>query len=198
MPVILGALASYLLGSIPTAWIVARLVRGVDLRAIGSGNLGATNLYRQMGWKWAVPVGLFDMLKGTIPVVLFAAWAGAGLGAAITFGLLAVVGHVYPIFMNFRGGKGVATGGGVVLGLAPLAFVLSLIVWAVIVRLTGYVSLGSILSAAVLPPAILLLHPGRVDIVWPIAVLALVVIWMHRANIRRLMAGTEHRFGRAA
>jgi glycerol-3-phosphate acyltransferase PlsY len=109
--------------------------------------------------------------------------------------LLAVLGHVFSVFVGFRGGKGVATGSGIILGLAPWAFVISLAVWIVAVRSSGYVSLGSMLGAAVLPPAIWVVHPERRDIVWPMAALSLMILWFHRANIRRLLAGTEHRFG---
>lgn len=189
--------ASYLLGAIPTAYWVMKAVRGVDLRTVGSGNLGATNLYRIMGWKYAIPVGIFDTLKGAIPVWVIAPMAGVGeLGAAL-LGVMAVLGHVFSVFVGFKGGKGVATGGGVILGLAPWAFVVALVIWIAVVRLTGYVSLGSVLAALSLPPAILLLHPERSrELVLAITALALLVVWMHRANLRRLLAGTENRFGR--
>lgn len=188
-------LASYLLGAIPTSWLVVRLVKGQDLRTLGSGNLGATNLYRQLGWKFAVPVGLFDMAKGALPVLVFAPRVGGGDMTALLLGGCAVVGHVYSVFVHFKGGKGVATGAGVVLGLAPWAFLAALAVWAVTVRLTGYVSLGSILAAASLPPAVWFLQPERRPLVWLFAVLAMLIIVLHRANIGRLLGGTEHRFG---
>jgi glycerol-3-phosphate acyltransferase PlsY len=187
--------AAYLVGAIPTSYLVVRLARGVDLRSVGSGNLGATNLYRLLGWRYAIPVGIFDMLKGAFPVVVLAPWVGASALGAVGLGLLAVLGHVFSVFVGFQGGKGVATGSGIVLGLAPLGFLVALLIWIVTVRGTGYVSLGSILGALVLPPAIWILHPLRRDIVWPTAVLCLLIIWLHRANIRRLLAGTEHRFG---
>lgn len=192
----LAIIASYLLGAIPTSYWVVKTARGTDLRTVGSGNLGATNLYRVMGWKWAVPVGAFDVLKGAIPVAVFAPLAGLGELGAAGLGIVAVLGHVFSVFVGFRGGKGVATGGGVILGLAPWAFVVSLVLWVVVVRLSGYVSLGSVLAAIVLPPAILLLHPERSrDLVLAVSALALLVVWMHRANLRRLVAGTENRFG---
>lgn len=196
---VVAIVAAYLLGAVPTSYWVVRVVKGIDLRTVGSGNLGATNLYRLLGWKYAVPVGMFDVLKGAIPVWVLAPMAGVGeLGAAL-LGVTAVLGHVFSVFVNFRGGKGVATGGGVILGLAPWAFLVSLVIWIVVVRLSGYVSLGSVLSALALPPAILLLHPERSrELVAVIAGLALLVVWMHRANMRRLMTGTENRFGRRA
>lgn len=189
-------LAAYLLGSIPTSWLVVKLVKGQDLRSLGSGNLGATNLYRQLGWRWAVPAALIDVAKGTIPVVVFGPRAGGGLVLALLLGVTAVLGHVFSVFVRFKGGKGVATSAGVVLGLAPWAVLAALVVWVLVVRVSGYVSLGSILAAAALPPAVWLLHPGLRDLVWLFAALALIIVILHRANIKRLLAGTEHRFGR--
>lgn len=195
----LAFVASYLIGAIPTSYWVVKLVRGVDLRTVGSGNLGATNLYRFLGWKYAIPVGIFDMLKGTIPVVVIAPIVGVSIIGAIALGLAAVLGHVYSPFVGFKGGKGVATGGGVILGIAPWAFLVSLAAWVVVVKVSGYVSLGSIIAAVLLAPSILLLHRdvplGAVGIV---AALAAMVIWFHRANLRRLRDGTENRFGRKA
>lgn len=189
------AVASYLLGAIPTSYLVVRAVKGQDLRSLGSGNLGATNLYRQLGWRYAVPVGLFDLAKGALPVVAARSVGGASAGVALALGAAAVVGHVYSVFVGFRGGKGVATGAGVVLGLAPWAFVGSLVVWAVVVRLSGYVSLGSVLAALAFPVIAWLAHPGQRHLAWMYALLAGLIIVLHRANLRRLLAGTEHRFG---
>lgn len=191
-------LAAYLLGAIPTSYLVVRLVRGEDLRRLGSGNLGATNLYRVLGWRYAVPVALFDMAKGAVPVLVFAPRAGYFEYTPLLLGATAMVGHVFSAFVGFRGGKGVATGAGVVLGLAPWAFLVAFGIWAVLVRTTGYVSLGSIVAALALPPAVWLLHPLRRDLTWLFVVLAALVVVTHRANIRRLLAGTESRFGRGA
>jgi glycerol-3-phosphate acyltransferase PlsY len=190
--------ASYLLGSLPTSWIVVKLVKGEDLRKLGSGNLGATNLFRQLGWRWAIPAALIDVAKGTVPVLVFGPRAGGGDLMALALGVTAVLGHVFSLFVNFKGGKGVATGGGVLLGLAPWAALVAIAVWAVIVKFTGYVSLGSIVAAAVLVPALWLIYPGKHDLVLPFALLAAMIILLHRANIQRLLKGTEHRFGRTA
>ena len=123
---------------------MAKWFRGIDLREHGSKNLGATNLYRTLGWKFAVPVGLIDAAKGAIPVLLL----GPRLPGVTLFptlcGVMAVVGHVYSVFVGFKGGKGVATAAGMLLGLAPEALGVALIVWLVLVRSTGYVSLGSV------------------------------------------------------
>ena len=191
-------LASYLLGAMPTSYLVVRLLRGEDLRRQGSGNLGATNLYRVLGWRYAVPVALFDMAKGAVPVLVFAPRAGPGEFTPLLLGATAMLGHVFSVFVGFRGGKGVATGAGVVLGLAPWAFLAALAVWALLVRATGYVSLGSIVAALALPPAVWLLHPERRSLIWIFGLLAALVVVTHRANLRRLLAGTESRFGRGA
>ncbi len=193
---LLGAVvASYLLGAIPTSHWVAQGLKGIDLRTVGSGNLGATNLYRQLGWRYAIPVGLFDMAKGAIPVALLGPWAGAGEIGSLLLGVVAVFGHVFSLFVGFKGGKGVATGGGIVLGFAPWAFLVALLVWMITTKLSGYVSLGSILGALALPPALWFLHPSHRAAVPYVLLLSSLVIWFHRANIGRLLAGTENRFG---
>jgi glycerol-3-phosphate acyltransferase PlsY len=184
------------MGAIPTSYLAARWFRGIDLRQHGSGNLGATNVYRTLGAKFAIPVGLFDMAKGAVPVLVLAPLASTSTYFAILCGILAVVGHVFSVFVRFRGGKGVATASGVMLGLAPWAVLVAFVAWAIVVRLTGYVSLGSIVGAAVLPIAAWLLQPARREFIWIEVVVAAAIILLHRANIRRLLAGTENRFGR--
>ena len=191
-------IASYLLGSIPTSYLTVRLLKGQDLRTLGSGNLGATNLFRVLGWKYAIPVGLFDMMKGAVPVLVFAPRAGGTDMAAMLLGLAAIAGHVFSVFVGFKGGKGVATGAGVVLGLAPWAFLTALALWAIVVKTTGYVSLGSIVASGTLPLAVYILHPERRPLLWVFGGLAAAILLLHRANIRRLLAGTENRFGRRA
>ncbi|MBA2458424.1 MAG: glycerol-3-phosphate 1-O-acyltransferase PlsY [Gemmatimonadales bacterium] len=191
--------ASYVLGAIPTSYLAGRLFRGIDLREHGSRNLGATNLYRLLGWRYAVPVGLFDIAKGAIPVLVFAPRVSDSQLFALACGLAAVVGHVFSAFVRFRGGKGVATAAGVMLGLTPAAIGVAALLWAILVFLTGYVSLGSIAAAAAFPVAVYLLeHPDRPEILWIDAAVAAGIIWLHRANIRRLLNGTENRFGRRA
>ncbi|HEX3928836.1 MAG TPA: glycerol-3-phosphate 1-O-acyltransferase PlsY [Gemmatimonadales bacterium] len=194
---LIAIVAAYLLGSIPTSYWVVRLVKGVDLRTLGSGNLGATNLYRVLGWRFAVPVAAFDTLKGAVPVAVFGPWAGASIAISVALGVVALFGHVCSVFVGFRGGKGVATGAGIVLGVAPWAFLAVLGVWGVTTGLTGYVSLASVIAALALAPAIWFLEPMRRDVVGWFAALAVVVIWLHRANIKRLARGTENRFGRS-
>ena len=190
-------LASYLLGAIPTSYLVGRIFRGLDLREHGSRNLGATNLYRVMGWKFAIPVALFDVAKGAVPVLFFAPRVPGIPLFPVFCGAAAVAGHAFSVFVGFKGGKGVATAAGIVVALAPLAFLVALAVWIVIVRLTGYVSLGSIVAAAVFPLADFALNPARrtTSTIAIDAALAAFLIWKHRANIQRLLKGTESRFG---
>ena len=195
-PVLL-VLLSYLLGAIPTSHWVGRAVYGIDLREHGSGNLGATNVYRVLGWKAALPVMLVDVGKGFVPAWLFPRMDDAVWTWALAYGTAAVLGHVYSLWVGFKGGKGVATSGGVLLGLAPWGVLVGFAVWALVVFATRIVSLGSILAALSVPVALLFLpsEGGRPLLVFTVA-LALFVIWAHRANIGRLMRGEEHRFGR--
>lgn len=189
-------LISYLVGAFPTSYLAGRLVKGIDLREHGSRNLGATNVYRVLGWKVAVPVALVDILKGAVPVVLFAPRVSSSLTVALLMGVAAIIGHVFSVFVRFKGGKGVATAAGVMLGLTPWAIAVSTVVWVLLVRLTGYVSLASMAGAVTLPLAAWFLYPGRRELIWLDVLLAAAIIWFHRANIRRLLNGTENRFGR--
>jgi glycerol-3-phosphate acyltransferase PlsY len=192
--VVLGL--SYLVGAVPTSYLAGKWFRGIDLREHGSKNLGATNVFRIMGWKFAVPVALIDMAKGAVPVLVLAPAVSTSALFPLFCGVLAVVGHVFSVFVGFKGGKGVATSAGVVLGMAPLAVGLCLLAWVLLVWLSGYVSLGSIVAAGLFPGAVWILYPERRPTIWIFVALAAVIIWMHRANIGRLVAGTENRFGR--
>jgi glycerol-3-phosphate acyltransferase PlsY len=195
-------LLGYLAGATPTSYWVGRAFHGVDLRTRGSGNLGATNAFRVMGWKAALPVVLVDVGKGWLPVWLFPRIDASGTMLwALAYGAAAIVGHVFSVWVRFRGGKGVATSAGVFLGLAPWSVLVGLLVFAVTVTATRIVSLGSILAALCLPFAVAY-GPGawppgeKASLVWFTAALALFVIWAHRSNIRRLLRGEERRFGR--
>jgi glycerol-3-phosphate acyltransferase PlsY len=192
-------IASYLLGAVPTSYLAARLFRGIDLREHGSRNLGATNLYRVLGWRYAVPVGLLDAAKGLVPVLVFAPRVSSSELFALICGLVAVVGHVFSVFVGFKGGKGVATAAGVMLGLTPAALGVAVLVWAALVYLTGYVSVGSIAAAAIFPLAVYVLEPpDQPAMLWLDVAVAAAIVWLHRANIQRLLRGTENRFGRHA
>src|SRR5918997_1107199 len=164
---VLWLVASYFIGAIPTSYLLSRFFAGVDLRRQGSGNLGATNLYRVLGWKYAVPAALVDIAKGLVPVVLFAPRASPSQMFALACGVAAIVGHVFSVFVGFRGGKGVATAAGVMLGLAPLALGIAAATWLLVLTLSGYVSLGSIAAAAVFPLAVYLVErPDQPEILW--------------------------------
>jgi glycerol-3-phosphate acyltransferase PlsY len=192
-------IASYLLGAVPTSYLAGRLFRGIDLREHGSRNLGATNLYRVLGWRYAVPVGLLDAAKGLVPVLVFAPRVSSSEVFALICGLAAVVGHVFSVFVGFKGGKGVATAAGVMLGLTPAALGVAVLVWAALVYLTGYVSVGSIAAAAIFPLAVFILEPpDQPAMLWLDIAVAAAIVWLHRANIQRLLKGTENRFGRHA
>jgi len=195
-------IGSYLLGSIPAAYIAGR-ARGIDLRKHGSGNLGATNVIRVLGARIGLLVFAFDMLKGAVPVVFFPRWVSPDLMPMhdpLIFGILcgvcAIAGHTRPVFLGLgKGGKGVATAAGVFLALAPVQTILVLLVFTVVLWSSGYVSLGS-LTCAVLLPVLLWLTVGARSPLFVISVLLTVfVFWTHRANLQRLRAGQEHRFG---
>lgn len=190
---------SYLIGATPTSYWVGRAVHGLDLREHGSGNLGATNALRVLGWKSAVPVVVVDIAKGWAPAALFPAVAGVAFPWSFAFGVAAILGHMCSPWVGFKGGKGMATGAGVFLALAPMAVGMGFLIWLVITWVTGYVSLASISVAAALPPLIAFTpHEGGVTLVWLTTVLAVVIVWKHRSNIGRLMRGEENRFRRAA
>lgn len=188
---------AYLCGAFPTSYLAGRLLRGIDLREHGSKNLGATNVYRVLGLQAAIPVAVVDILKGALPVWLLAPRVSDSLVTALLIGAAAITGHVFSVFVRFKGGKGVATAAGVMLALVPLAIGVSFVVWVVTVALTRYVSLGSILGALVLAPAAWLLHPDRRELVPLCAVIGLAIVFLHRANIARLRQGTENRVGRS-
>lgn len=192
----LGLALAYLMGSFPSAYLAGKS-KGIDLRTVGSGNLGATNVLRTLGWAWAAPVFLADALKGAIPAGLLPWFIETQVSDrwAIAYGVAAILGHAKPVFLLFRGGgKGVATSAGVFLALAPVATAGVLVLFGVVVWLTGYVSLGSIAAAAALPVLVALTQGVRSLFFVPAVLVAGFVVWAHRANIQRLRAGTEHSF----
>ncbi len=188
---------AYLMGATPTSYWVGKAVHGTDLREHGSGNLGATNAFRVLGWKSAVPVIVVDIAKGFVPVWFFQDLAGASFEWSLAFGGAAILGHMFSVWVGFKGGKGIATSAGVFLALAPWAVLGGFVAWAVVAFGTRYVSLGSIFAAALLPVFVYFSpHEGGVSLLVFTAVLAVFVIWAHRTNIRRLMRGEENRMGR--
>jgi glycerol-3-phosphate acyltransferase PlsY len=188
-------LAAYLLGSISASYVAGRLA-GVDLRQHGSRSLGATNVWRVLGPRYAVPAGLFDIAKGTVAALLLGRAVGDQTLMPLAAGGAAILGHVFPVFLRFKGGKGVATAAGVLLGLAPKAVGMSALVWGVVLAMTGYVSVASMTAAVLFPVAAWLLEPLDAVLLLTGVAVALFVVYTHRANIRRLMDGTEARFGR--
>lgn len=196
----LALVASYVVGSFPSAYLAGRMLRGVDLRTVGSGNLGATNVYRELGAIPACIVLLLDAAKGWIPVAIFPTLLTVTVSEwwALSFGVLAIAGHARPIFLLGRGGgKGVATASGVFLALAPVALAVAVSVFIVVVAVTRFVSLGSILAAAVLPPAVAVTLGTRAPAFLVSALVAVFIVFTHRANITRLRRGEERRLGRA-
>ena len=190
---------SYASGSLPFAWLAGKAA-AVDLRTQGSGNLGATNVFRVLGWKIGIAVFLADALKGALPVLLLPRHIEGALDPtlwAIACGVVAIMGHVRPVFLKFRkGGKGVATAAGVFFALAPVPMLVTFAIFVAVVLATGYVSLGSMLSAVVLPALLLITQGVRSPLFAVSLVIAAFVFWTHRANIGRLRRGEEHRFGK--
>jgi glycerol-3-phosphate acyltransferase PlsY len=191
---VLFVLAAYLLGATPTSYLAGKLGRGIDLREHGSKNLGATNVYRVLGWKYAIPVGLIDAAKGALAVGVLGSLSGGPAWVPVALGLAAVLGHVYSPYVGFRGGKGVATAAGVFLALAPLAVAISLPIWVGTLWAFGYVSLASLTVAVLFPLWVRLTRPAEPYTFWASVALALLIVYSHRANIRRLLDGTENRF----
>jgi glycerol-3-phosphate acyltransferase PlsY len=200
---VFGCLAAYLLGSIPFGFLIAR-AKGVDIRTVGSGNIGATNVFRCVSKPLGILTFLLDMAKGfagcTVVPYLAARWMGGATGDLpfrVVCGFLAVAGHNWTVFLGFRGGKGVATSAGLLLGLTPAGCGIALAIWAAVFLTTRYVSLASIAAAAALGVAAWLPFCRQGSGWWfpaMLDVLAVLAIWRHRSNIRRLREGTESRF----
>jgi glycerol-3-phosphate acyltransferase PlsY len=191
----LWIVGAFLLGAVPASYLVARWIGGINLREFGSGNLGATNLYRAMGWKGAVPAALFDVGKGAVAVIVVRdqhihPWFPLAAGAA------AVLGHVFSPFVGFKGGKGVATAAGAFAALVPLSVLVAGVVFAVVVKVSGYVSLGSMIAAGAFVASVPILYPGDTLMLAAAGALFLFIVYTHRENVKRLRAGTENRFGR--
>lgn len=214
IPVAIVAILSYLVGSIPTAIIVARAKKGIDIRQHGSGNAGGTNVIRVLGWKTGVFVIVCDMAKG-----LFATMVIARLiyvlpiesrppfdeftVVQIIAGCVAMLGHIWTMFAGFKGGKGIATAGGMLIGIAPVEVAVSLGVFLIVLLIFQYVSLGSLTAATTFPVTMFLREnvfmvdiQGYHTLIWFSIGISLMIIYTHRANIRRLLGGTENRLHR--
>lgn len=210
---LLVVLLSYIVGSIPTAVMLSKWRHGFDIRTKGSGNAGGTNVFRVLGWKSGVFVMVIDALKGVVATTLIARlfWDPSlpfynqtpfddFTVVQLICGAAAMIGHVWTIFAGFRGGKGIATGAGMLLGVAPTEFLVSIIIFAVVLYASRYVSLGSIAAAVAFPLSLVVRYnifmdqiPSYHTLVYFSAGVALFLIYSHRANIRRLIAGTENK-----
>ncbi len=195
--IIVGSILSYLLGAIPSAYLITKLLSGKDIRNIGSGNVGATNALRILGKLPGFIVLCVDILKGLAAVTILVAFIAMKVNISVEllralFGLIAVTGHISNVFLKFKGGKGVATSVGVILGIAPMSLLGAAICFVIIVAATKYVSLGSIISS-ILIPFFLLWTKAHASYVVLSALLCIIIVAKHKANIKRLLCGRERK-----
>lgn len=200
IPFLACGLTAYLVGAIPFGYIVGRL-NGMDIRTLGSGNIGATNVARSIGKGWGALVFACDALKGFLPAWLFPLLAarfspGAALSAlGLVCAAAAIAGHIWPVYLKFKGGKGIATSLGALVGVAPLCAITGIAVWALVFGITRYVSVASMAAAAAAAASAWFFYAGG-GILLPgtLSVLGALALWRHKSNIQRLLAGTEQRF----
>lgn len=192
----LALAACYLVGAIPFGLIIGLTTRGIDIRKYGSGNIGASNVLRTLGTGPALLVFFFDTVKGFAAVLLCIA-LGLGEWWVVAGGLLSVVGHTFSVFLNFRGGKGVATSLGVIFGLSPVIAAIALVFWAALVGVTRYISVASIIATISVPLQMVFWRSMEVPVAYQLlaGVAALAIVLKHISNVKRLMAGTEPRIG---
>lgn len=185
---------SYFLGAIPFAYIMTRLITGKDIRSYGSGNVGATNAARILGFKYGLLVAILDVLKGILAVIIARALLPVGSPEYLLLisALVVIIGHNWTIFLKFSGGKGVATTFGVLFSLFPIAFFVFLATWIALVFITRYVSLASILSAIVVPIIVYITTKNIYDVLFTLT-FSLLIIFRHKANIKRLLQGNENK-----
>jgi glycerol-3-phosphate acyltransferase PlsY len=201
---ILDLVVAYLIGAFPSSVVLGKLLRGVDVRHVGSGNAGTTNAWRVLGWRIGLAVLAIDTAKGALAAAVVPRMAAGGLpigfaAASIFCGIAAVLGHIFPVYIGFRGGKGVATAAGMLVAVAPIPVAIALGVFVLAITASGWVSLGSLLGAWTVPVAAALLPPSRDEISYPLLLalacgLAVLITVTHRANLRRLLRGDEARF----
>ena len=195
MTIIILTILAYLLGAVPFGLLVARM-KGVDIRKEGSGNIGATNVLRVIGKGWGIFTMILDALKGFIPAFFFPMLGNVEPVYGVLFGFMAIIGHTFPIYLKFKGGKGVATSAGMLLGVAPVAIGVGLFFFIITVVISRYVSLASILAAIAVGITVWFEGDKVMVVKVAISIMSLLVIWLHRENIKRLMNGTENRFGK--
>lgn len=212
---ILVTLLSYLVGSIPTALIVSKYFFGFDIRSKGSGNMGSTNAFRILGWRWGLFVQIIDILKGIVAVTVVTHLFDGILPftnrtpfeditvVRVIAGLSSVLGHVFTIFAGFKGGKGMNTATGMLIAVAPIEVSVAIVLFLLAVAFSGYISLGSVIAAIAVPTTMIVRYnifgieiPGYLTLVYFCAVVSFIVIYAHRSNIRRLIDGTESRFSK--
>jgi glycerol-3-phosphate acyltransferase PlsY len=186
---------AYLLGSIPFGYLIVRWQKGIDVRSTGSGSTGATNVMRNLGIIGFVLTFVLDVSKGVVAVLLTSRLTSGDSRWIAVSSVAAILGHCFPVWLKFRGGKGVATGVGVFLALAPAQVALVLVIFAIVVGIWRYISLGSIIATAAFPALVHFMKHAPLPIVLGAAGAALAIIAMHHANIRRLLNGTESRVG---
>jgi glycerol-3-phosphate acyltransferase PlsY len=206
---------SYLIGAIPFALIIGRVFYDVDVRTLGSGNLGSTNVYRNLGWKPGLAVQVLDIAKGLVPVLLVASFFDTQMPfenhtpfedstvVRLIAGVTAVFGHMWSIFAGFRGGKGINTSMGMLIAVAPVELAIAAGVFLLLIGFFGYVSLGSMVAAVVIPLTMFIRRnilnieiDGYLTLICFLIALSLMVLYAHRTNLQRLIEGTEHRFPR--
>lgn len=206
---------SYFLGAFPSAVIISKKFFGFDIREKGSGNMGSTNAFRVLGWKWGVVVQLLDILKGVLAVVVVANLLGSDVHIPnatifedltlikIIAGITAVCGHIWSVFVGFKGGKGINTAAGMLIGIAPIDVSIAIGIFLLALIFSGYVSLGSIAAAFSLPSSLIvrynLFHvniPGYQLLLGFTIILCLLIVYTHRTNIKRLMTGNENKFSK--
>jgi len=194
MNLILFTLIAYLVGSIPFGLLIAKS-KGIDIRTQGSGNIGATNVLRVIGKKWGFITLFLDLLKGFIPSFFFPLFLKQNTDLGVLFGIASILGHTFPIYLKFKGGKGVATSAGMLLGVAPVAMGIGFLTWGICMLITRYVSLSSILAAISIIITIWIKEEYQQNRVSQIVLtlIAILVIWLHRTNIQRLLKGTENK-----
>jgi glycerol-3-phosphate acyltransferase PlsY len=187
-------LLAYLLGSLPTALVLVRLMTGEDVRRKGSGNVGGTNALRAAGWKAGVAVTLIDVGKGALAVILMQRYNPESVWVAAAM-LAVVVGHCYPVWLKFRGGKGVAAGFGAFVVLAPLSALAALVVWFLVLAISRWVALASMVASAVFPLALKLIDKPDMVTLISVSAAAVLIIFRHSSNIRKMLAGEEVKVG---
>lgn len=215
LTLVLIALLSYIIGSVPIGLIISKLFFGFDIRSKGSGNIGSTNAYRVLGWKGGLAIQIIDILKGIFAVAVIAVWFGNGLSfpnitgfedltlIKVGAGVFAVIGHIWSVFLKFKGGKGVNTAAGMLIALVPIDVAVAFGLFSIAVIFSGYISLGSITAAFTIPSSLFVRHnflnvdiPGYSTLIYFSLLICAMVIYTHRSNIKRMLEGKENRFSK--